>query len=161
MTIQKRHSRGFACVALITLFLAAGVSAQTTAPETSMKKIAGIVKATGRTYTTLPSGALMVDTPRDKLLVVGKGNFLIMTFGQILPKTYLPRTDTVLFNLMRLNDSLNFSKVGIDSDGNLFLRVETRTEVVDKYDFDRTVKQLVEDYDRVKNAVFQPAPGTK
>lgn len=103
----------------------------------------------------------MVDTPRDKLLVVGKGNFLIMTFGQILPKTYLPRTDTVLFNLMRLNDSLNFSKVGIDSDGNLFLRVETRTEVVDKYDFDRTVKQLVEDYDRVKNAVFQPAPGTK
>ncbi|HKP69597.1 MAG TPA: hypothetical protein VJV05_09965 [Pyrinomonadaceae bacterium] len=159
MTLENTYRR-FVLFALTALFLAVGVSAQT-AEEDPMKKVADVVRATGRTYTTVTGGALMVDTPKGKLLAVAKGNYVVMTYGQVLPKAYLPRTDAVLFSLMRLNDSLNFSKVGIDTEGDLFLRLETRMEVVNKYDLDRSLKQLVEDYDKVKNAVFQPAAEKK
>lgn len=157
MTLKNKAYRRFALLTLTALFLVIGASAQ----EDPMKKVAGVLKATGRTYTTAPGGALMVDTPKGKLLAIAKGSYLVMTFGQVLPKAYLPKTDAVLFSLMRLNDSLNFSKVGIDSEGDLFLRLETRMEVVNKYEVDRSVKQLVEDYDKVKNAVFQPPAETK
>ena len=147
-------------VFLMIFALAGGAFAQQS-PDDSMAKIAAFLKASGRTYTAHANGTLLVDTPKDKLLIFTKSGFLLMGFSRILPKEYLPRTDTVLFNLMRLNDTLNFSKVGIDKDGDLFLRVETRADLIDKYEFERTVKQLIEDYDKVKSAVFTPTSPTE
>ena len=148
------------CLVVVAFFLTTNAFAQQPA-DASMAKIADYLKASGRTYTTHANGAMLVDTPKDKLLVFTKGGFLLMGFTRVLPKAYLPRTDAVLFNLMRLNDTLNFAKVGINQDGDLFLRVETRADLIDKYELDRTVKQLIEDYDKVKSAVFAPAPAPK
>ena len=145
-----------ACLVLAPFFLVAAVSSQEP-PDASMGKITGLVKASGRAYTKHDNGTLIVDTPKGKLLVVAKGGFLLVTFAQVLPKAYLPVTDTVLLNLLRLNDTLNYSKVGIDQEGDLFVRVETRADLIDQPGFNATVDRLVADYDKVKNAVFPPA----
>ena len=158
--MMKKGFIGFGVFVVTTFFLTTNALAQQT-KDTSMAAITGFVKASGRKYTTHENGTLIVDTPKDKLYVFTKGGFLLMSFSRVLPKAYLPRTDAVLFNLMRLNDTLNFSKVGIDEDGDLFLRVEARSDLVDKYEFERIVKQLIDDYDKVKAAVFSPAPAPK
>ena len=79
----------------------------------------------------------------------------------MLPKAYLPRTEAVLLNLLQLNDTLNYSKVGVDQNGDLFVRIEARADFMDKPEYDRIIKTLIADYDRVKNAVFTPNPTEK
>lgn len=160
MIQTKEFYLRIACVVIATFFMTLAASAQA-ASDTTPQKIAGFAKAGKIPYTTNENGTLILETTKGKLLVVAKGGYFLATFAQILPKAYLPRTDTVLFNLLQLNDTLNYSKVGIDQNGDLFVRIEARADLMDKYEFDRIVNNLVADYDKVKNAVFTPNPTEK
>ena len=160
MIQTKEFYLRIACLVIATFFLTAVVSAQGP-PDKTTEKITGFVKASKLPYTAHGNGTLIIDTTKGKLVVVAKGGYFLASFAQVLPKAYLPRTDTVLFNLLQLNDTLNYSKVGIDQNGDLFVRIEARADFMDKHEFDRIINNLIVDYDKVKNTVFTPNPTGK
>lgn len=155
MIQTKEFYLRIAYLVIATFLLTAAVSAQDP-PDKTMEKITGFVKASKLPYTAHGNGTLIIDTTKGKLVVVAKGGYFLASFAQVLPKAYLPRTDAVLFNLLQLNDTLIYSKVGIDQNGNLFVRIEARADFMDKHEFDRIINSLIADYDKVKNAVFTP-----
>ena len=160
MTQTKKFYLWIVCLLLATFFLTASVPAQD-GPDKTTEKITAFAKASKRQFTAHENGTLIFDTANGKLVVVAKGGYFLASFPQVLPKAYLPRTDTVLFNLLQLNDTLNYSKVGIDQNGDLFVRIEARGDLMDKHEFDRIINNLITDYDKVKNAVFTPSTTVK
>lgn len=62
----------------------------------------------------------------------------------VQPKAKLNLSADLLLKLMQLNDDLEFVKVGIDHDGDLFVRAELRVGSMTAEDFSASVKKVVE-----------------
>jgi hypothetical protein len=87
-----------------------------------------------------------LDFPRNGLqgliLVAEQGDMLIV--GTVVrPKATLDTSAATLLNFMRLSNDLDSVKIGIDNDGDLFVRVELRSRMLDAAEFKTTVQDVI------------------
>ena len=68
-------------------------------------------------------------------------------------KAKLDLSPTLLVKLLQLNNDIEFAKVGIDNDGDLFLRSEFSLKTLTEEDFKATVKNLIEASSKVYAAL--------
>lgn len=92
---------------------------------------------------------------RDDIWVINRnekniGDFGVIVFAQpnfvlvgvlVARKNDMQLTTELNYKLLRLADSTEFVKFGLDSEGNLFVRQEIRTRLVDQ----QSLKELIED----------------
>jgi hypothetical protein len=78
------------------------------------------------------------------LLLIGQEGDVVMIGTVVQPKAKLDLSADVLLKLMQLNNELEFVKVGIDHDGDLFVRAELRVGSMTAEDFSASVKKVVE-----------------
>ena len=132
------------CLAFVMVFGALG---QAQCSST----IADFVKASGYKFNSyLPkcvwsiSDALTI--PHDGLqglVLIGEEGDSIVVGAVIRSKAHLDLSSATLAKLLRLNNELEYVKVGIDNDGDLFLRAEFRKTSLDS-------AALKDAFDRVK-----------
>ena len=61
----------------------------------------------------------------------------------VRPKATLDTSAATLLKLMRLSNDLDYVKIGIDNDGDLFVRVELRSRMLDAAEFKKTVQDVI------------------
>jgi hypothetical protein len=88
---------------------------------------------------TIPRGegltGLLLIAQEDEMGVVGT---------VVRPKAKLNLTADLLLKLMQLNDELEFVKVGIDNDGDMFVRTELHIASLTPEEFSATIKKIAE-----------------
>lgn len=86
------------------------------------------------------------------LLMAQEGDLgLIGTVVQ--PKARLDLSAETLLKLMKLNHTLEFVKIGIDDDGDLFVRAELRMGSLTADDFTASLKQVIASANQVYDAL--------
>jgi hypothetical protein len=134
----------------LVLFLA--FSAPAVSQECT-SKLKGFVNKTGYKLTEARPCQVWVATdalsiPRGEgvtgVLLIGQSGDVVVIGTVVQPKANLELSADVLLKLMQLNNELEFVKVGIDSDGDLFVRAELRAGSMTAEDFSASVKKVVE-----------------
>ena len=82
------------------------------------------------------------------LLIAQQGEMGVVG-AVVQSKAKLNLTADLLVKLMQLNNELEYAKVGIDSDGDLFVRAELHTASLTADEFSETVKKVVEASTRI------------
>ena len=114
--------------------------------------ITDFVKNSGYKFDADPKCAFWVSSdaltiPHDDMqgsIIIAERGDVVMVVAVIKLKGNLDHSSTRLEKLMRLNNDMLFVKIGIDPDGDLFLRTELRKKSLD-------AETLKEAFDRVKN----------
>ena len=92
----------------------------------------------------LISDALSI--PRDGLqglILVGEEGAMLVIGSVVQPKAKLDMSAPMLLKLMRLSNDLDFVKIGIDNDGDLFVRAELYVKKTDADDFTLAMKNVI------------------
>jgi hypothetical protein len=77
------------------------------------------------------------------LLIAQEGEMGII--GAVVQvKAKLPLSADLMLKLLRLNNEFEFAKVGIDTDGDLFIRTELRMKTLTEEEFKTSLKNLIE-----------------
>jgi hypothetical protein len=87
-----------------------------------------------------------LDIPRNGLqglILVAEENGMVIIGTVVRPKASLDISAATLLELMRLNNELDFIKVGIDHDGDLFVRAELRARMLDAAEFKTAVQNVI------------------
>ena len=67
---------------------------------------------------------------------------LVVVFVTIAEKKNLPMTADFLYRLLRFDHSLDRVKVGIDDDGDAFVRVDLTVRILDLQEFKMNIEQV-------------------
>lgn len=87
-----------------------------------------------------------LDIPRNGLqglILIAEQNDMVIIGTVVRPKATLDTSAATLLKLMRLSNDLDYVKIGIDSDGDLFVRVEVRSRMLDAAEFKTTVQDVI------------------
>jgi len=138
--------------AAIGLLLFLAFSARAVSQECT-SKLQGFVNKTGYKFKVAKPCQVWVATdaltiPQGEgvtgVLLIGQAGDVVVIGTVVQPKAKLELSADVLLKLMQLNNELEFVKVGIDNDGDLFLRAELRAGSMTAEDFSASVKKVVE-----------------
>jgi hypothetical protein len=127
--------------------------------EECTSKLQGFVNKTGYKIMTaqpcnvwLATDALRI--PRGegvvRVLMIGDGGEMGIVGTVLQSKAELNLSADLLRQLMLLNNELDYMKIGIDSDGDLFVRAEMRMSSLTAENFSATVKDVV----RASNQIY-------
>jgi hypothetical protein len=131
---------------LLTVMVLCGLS---TAQCTS--KTTDYVNASGYKITVAKPCAMWfitvaLDIPRNGLqglVLIAEQSDMVIIGTVVRPKATLDTSASTLLKLMRLSNDLDYAKIGIDNDGDLFVRVELRTRMLDAAGFKTAVQDVV------------------
>ena len=92
------------------------------------------------------------DGLQGKLLIGEEGEMGVI--GTVVqPKAKLDLSAETLLKLMKLNNELDYAKIGIDNDGDLFVRAELRISSLTADDFTASLKQVIASAKQVYEAL--------
>jgi Putative bacterial sensory transduction regulator len=98
-------------------------------------KVKRLLDATGLKYNTHNATTWSVDYDSDKLgktkVVISVGKDIVVTFVIVAKKTGIQKTPQLADTLLTANHEYDYTKVGLDSDGDLFVRIDTPLRLVD------------------------------
>lgn len=86
------------------------------------------------------------------VMVIGHENMLILS-GVIAEKKEFKVSPDLMMQLLRLNDQYDRVKVGIDGDGDLFVRIDLSIRVVDAREFKENLDQASAAADEIYGAI--------
>jgi len=159
--MKKQLLLSFALMAL----LAVSALAQTQ-PEPEPKldkasaaKIAQLLEESGHAYGKASANVWTVRFKGNNLddvnvIVIGHDGMLILV-SVLAEKKDFKASPELLMKLLRLNDDYDRLKVGIDDDGDLFVRIDLTLRVVDTQEFKTNVEQISAAADEMQ-AVIKP-----
>jgi hypothetical protein len=87
-----------------------------------------------------------LDIPRNGLqglILVSEENGMLIIGTVVRPKATLDTSAATLLKLMQLSNDLDYVKIGIDNDGDLFVRSELRARMLDAAEFKAAVQNVI------------------
>ncbi len=157
---------------ILLMLFAVSAIAQTQSEEpkldkASATKIAQLLEESGHSYGKASTNVWTVKFKGNNLedvnvIVIGHDGMLIMVSVVAEKKDYKASPE-LLMKLLRLNDDYDRLKIGIDDDGDLFVRIDLTLRVVDAQEFKTNVEQVSAAADEIQ-AVIKPylvAPAKK
>lgn len=158
--------------ALIVLFAVSALAQATQTEElkldkASANKIAQLLEESGHSYGKASANVWTVKFKGNNLddvnvIVIGHEGMLILVSVVAEKKDYKASPE-LLMKLLRLNDDYDRLKVGIDDDGDMFVRIDLTLRVIDAQEFKTNVEQISAAADEIQ-AVIKPylvAPAKK
>jgi hypothetical protein len=128
------------------VFSGAGAFAQTTAVSPDAAKILQVLQGSGYQFTQHRADVWSINRTGNSLknmrVVVSVGSDLLVIFVTVAPKARLKMTPEFMLAALRLNNSLDRVKIGIDDDGDFFVRTDTSVRVVDVTELKAQVEQV-------------------
>src|SRR6266849_3615970 len=146
-----RSNQFFRCV--IGLLVASCVCLNVSALRAQTTKVAQLLKETGFTYTTHNANTWSVDFDRKNLgkvkVIVSTGADIIVTFAILAKKATIQKTPKFLETIAVANHEYDYVKIGLDKDGDLFVRIDTLMRVTDAGEMKSVIEQVANASDEV------------
>ena len=136
--------------------------AQETDPGTaaSATKLAQLLKETGLAYNTHPRNTWSVDLQRKNIgkihVIASVGSDIVVTFAILAKKSAIQKTAQFLDNLASANHQYDYVKIGLDKDGDLFVRIDTPSRLIDA----KELKFIVEQVANASDELFAKISGS-
>jgi hypothetical protein len=161
------------CVVLIlAMFLVTGVCALAGHAQTSSAssaKITSLTKASTRKYIAKTDTVWYAECQGKSLqnfkVVLAVQDDLLVTFVTVVQKQQFQVTPEFARALLKFNSRLDFVKVGLDDDGDIFVRCDSSVRTLDNESFGAMVDQVTasanEVYDGMSPFLSAKSPGPK
>ena len=161
---MRRRTCTVALLALAVLALFQSGLHTAYAQESPSAKIARLLESTGYTYSKGSNNAWSITFKGDVLpefdLVISSQQDVLVLFVLVAEKKAMRVTPELMHKMLMLNGEIDKVKVGIDKDGDAFVRIDLNLRVVDAQEFKENVNQLAAAADEVFKVVkpFTTAP---
>jgi hypothetical protein len=118
----------------------------------TIAKIGGFLKDSGYEYKQASESVWVINhkgksVPNPQTLVIALEDFVIVGVV-VAEKENIQVTADSMFKLLHLAHNMDYIKVGIDDDGDLFVRSEVRTRAMNSTEFKDTVERVFSAADR-------------
>jgi hypothetical protein len=116
-------------------------------------KLAQLLKQSGYTYKTHPSNTWSIELQRKSIgkvrVITSVGSDVVVTFAMLAQKANIQKTLPFLDTLATANHEYDYAKIGLDKDGDLFVRIDTPSRLIDVKEFKSVVEQVANTSDEV------------
>ena len=148
---------------LLAFAICAAAPAPAAAQETVAAKITRLMDHSGYKYERKSSEGtdiwIVAMTGKSlksfKVIIAAENGELLVAFVNPVTKKDLPLTPESLQKLLRLANSLDRVKIGIDDDGDLAVRIDETIRILDEKELADCIKQLAAASDEVYAAIKQ------
>ncbi len=139
------------------LVLVAGVQVAASAQETNATKAARLLNESGHKFTKVSDAVWTVpfsgETQKNITVVASVSDEILVVFSVIAEKKSLNPTPELMQKLLQANSEYDYVKIGIDKDGDLFVRIDLTIRVMDKDELKMNLDQLAAVADAIHAAV--------
>ena len=140
-------SRGLAVLLALCLAAAAQVAlAQSMGMDAMLKQ-------TGYPYTTHNPTTWSIDLTRKNLgkvkVILSTGSDILVTFVIVAKKAKIQKTAQLMDALLTANHDYDYTKIGLDKDGDMFVRVDMPLRTVDATELKSIVDQVANASDEI------------
>lgn len=155
---MKKPFSIFISFALLTLLTVSALAQEKPKiDKASATKIVQMLEDSGHTYGKSADNVWVVkfrgNTLEDiAVITIGHENMLILV-AVIAEKKDFKATPELMMKLLRLNDDYDRLKVGIDKDGDMFVRIDLSLRVTDSQEFKLNVEQVSAAADEIATAI--------
>ena len=131
-------------VALSLLLLAGTAIAQ---PQSTESKVDRLVRGSGFTSRHPKAGAWILDAKGQNIgsyeLFVAVSGDIVVAGAVVAKKSQLPLNPALFQTMLRSNHDMDFVKIGLDGDGDAFVRIEISGRILDAVEFKKIIDQVV------------------
>ncbi|MBK9154035.1 MAG: YbjN domain-containing protein [Chloracidobacterium sp.] len=125
--------------------------------ESHSQKVARVINETGFNFTKASEGVWTIPfegkVQKDITVVISVSEDLLTLFSIVAVKKDFKPTPELHQKLLRFNDDLDRVKVGIDKDGDIFVRIDLGIRIMDKEELRANIDQVAAAADEVFKAV--------
>jgi hypothetical protein len=94
-----------------------------------------MLKQTGYAYTTHNATTWSVDLNRKNIgkirVILSTGSDIVVTFVIVAKQAAIQKTPQMMDALLTANNDYDYAKIGLDKDGDLFVRIDTLLRTID------------------------------
>jgi hypothetical protein len=112
-----------------------------------------MLKQTGYTYTTHNATTWSIDLTRKNLgkmkVILSTGSDILVTFVIVAKKAAIQKTPQMMEALLTANHDYDYTKIGLDKDGDMFVRVDMPLRTIDATELKSIVDQVANASDEV------------
>ncbi|HYL20740.1 MAG TPA: YbjN domain-containing protein [Gemmatimonadales bacterium] len=164
-TGERRNALALGSTKRVALALLAlsGLSAlgvaRAQAPSTPsyVPKVARLLDGSGFPYVKRADSVWTIEFHRENLktfqAIIAPGGDLLVTFVIMAKNAQLNVTPEFMNTLLHLNHELDYVKVGLDNDGDLFVRCDLALRILDEQEFKHAIGQLAASADQAYGRV--------
>jgi hypothetical protein len=109
-------------------------------------KVEKLLKASGYTYTTHSANTWSVEFDRKNLgkfrVIVSTGSDLVVTFVILAKQAAIDKTPQLLETLVSSNHDYDYAKIGLDKDGDMFVRIDSPLRLIDAKELKSIIGQV-------------------
>jgi Putative bacterial sensory transduction regulator len=112
-----------------------------------------LLKQTGYTYTTHNATTWSIDLNRKNLgkvkVILSTGSEILVTFVIVAKKAKIQKTPQMMDTLLTANHDYDYTKIGLDKDGDLFVRIDMPLRTIDSSELKQIIDQVANASDEV------------
>ncbi|HEV2955791.1 MAG TPA: YbjN domain-containing protein [Xanthobacteraceae bacterium] len=112
-----------------------------------------MLKQTGYGYTTHNATTWSIDLNRKHLgkvkVILSTGSDILVTFVIVAKKAAIQKTPQMMDALLTANHDYDYTKIGLDKDGDMFVRIDTPLRTVDASELKQIIDQVANTSDEV------------
>ena len=112
-----------------------------------------MLKQTGYGYTTHNATTWSIDLSRKNLgkvkVILSTGSNILVTFVIVAKKAAIQKTPQMMDALLTANHDYDYTKIGLDKDGDLFVRIDMPLRTVDSNELKEIIDQVANASDEV------------
>ncbi len=158
--VTARANHGVRCLAAV-LTVAAWVwlassptQAQTPGAAAAGANVEQMLKATGFSYKTHNAVTWSIEFDRKTIgkfrVIISNNEDIIVTFATITEKAKIRKTPQLMEALLSANHEYDYAKIGLDKDGDLFVRIDSPLRVTDS----ALLKSIIEQVANASGEIF-------
>jgi Putative bacterial sensory transduction regulator len=112
-----------------------------------------LLKQTGYDYTTHNPTTWSIDRTKKNLgkmrVILSKGEDILVTFVIVAKKAQIQKTPQLMEALLTANHDYDYTKIGLDKDGDMFVRIDMPLRTVDATELKSIIDQVANASDEV------------
>ena len=116
-------------------------------------KLGQLLKETGLSYTKHSDTTWSVDLQRKNIgkvrVITSTGSDVIVTFVILAKKAAIQKTLRLLDTLASANHEYDYAKIGLDNDGDLFVRIDCPSRLIDATELKSIIEQVANASDEI------------
>jgi hypothetical protein len=112
-----------------------------------------LLKQTGYTYTTHNATTWSIDLNKKNLgkvkVILSTGSDILVTFVIVAKKPNIQKTPQLMDALLTANHDYDYTKIGLDKDGDMFVRIDMPLRTLDATELKAVIDQVANASDEV------------
>jgi len=112
-----------------------------------------MLKQTGYTYNTHNPTTWSIDLTRKNLgkvrVILSTGSDILVTFVIVAKKAQIQKTPQLMDRLLTANHDYDYTKIGLDKDGDLFVRIDMPLRTIDATELKSIIDQVANASDEI------------